>query len=213
MTADYFTEAEFREVSGDDKAPFRFSPADIARAQAEVERRFERWARMSFTTRTISQATRTNIPLVILYRSPIISVDAWSIDGTAYDPALLTIEADAATVRWGDWTGGSRPVVNAPGVAVFDYTYGFADVDGDGIVQDWSVKRPLIQAAVSLLDGEEHRGKIPRNARRYSSERTDIVLGGVGSTKPFPWDPRASDDVRSYVLPFRPITAFTTGPA
>lgn len=213
MSTDYFTEAEFREVVGDRTIPYRFSTADIARAQNEVEDRFERWARMSWTTRTFTQKKRTNIPLVVLHRGPIISVSSWSIDGTTFDTGLLTVEELPATVRWGDWTEGSRPKVNAPGMVTITFDYGFAEVDVDDIVTNWSVKRPLIQAASSLLDGEEHRGKIPRNARRYSSERTDIVLGGVGSTKPFPWDPRASDDVKSYVLPFRPSIMVAAGPA
>jgi hypothetical protein len=206
MVADYFDETDFRELAHDKTSPFKYETTDIDRAQEEVIQRLEKWARTSWKSRTRVDARRENVPLLLTTRIPILTLDSVSIDGTDLDIGGLELNFESGRIRWGDWSLAGQPRLDAPGLIVITYTYGF---DQDDV--DWAIRRPCIQAARSLLDGEEERGKIPRNTQRYSSERTDLTLGRRGAGKPFPWDSGASDDIRAYWDPSRPRRFISTG--
>ena len=204
MLNDYYTTAEFRSTVADITVPHRYDDTDIARAQDEVIRRFEFWARTSWKQRTRAETHQSNVALVVLTRLPISSLTSVVLDGDTLTLADLQVDYAAGIIRWGDWSL-SAPRLSPPGLVVVTYKFGYNEDSGipEHVIEDWSIKRPCIDAAKTLLDGEEGRGKVPRNALRYSSERTDITLGRRGAGKPFPWDARASDDLRAYIEPRR----------
>lgn len=203
--SDYFTAEDFRELAKDRTSPFKYSDDDITRAQEEVIGRLEKWARTSWKARSDVYAERRKAPLVLVPRVPILTLDAVTVDGSVVDVGNIEANFDVGRLRWGDWSIPGMPAFGSPGLVVVEYTYG---LDQDDV--EWQIRRPCIQASRSLLDGEEERGKIPRNTQRYSSERTDITLGRRGAGKPFPWDSGASDDIRAYWEPSRPRQIIST---
>lgn len=216
MVADYFSLATFREHEGDNTSPHRYSESDMLRGQAETIDCFERWGHTSFSTRTDRiEVQRRNAPLVLTRCLPVVAVTEILIDGVALDLARDDLDIGLATgiIRWGTWDWGytTPRLIDGWGRGfaqlqlTYDYGYGYAMADmPEGIVT------PLCDAAASRLDGEEGRGKIPRNTQRYSAERTDITMGRRGAVRPFPWDQRASDDVRAYWDTFRPRSIIST---
>lgn len=196
---DYFTDDQFRTIIGDTHSPYKYEESDVERAQKEVIDRLERWSKTSWQSRERLDRSRSNVPLVTIKRVPIIDVASIVLNGVELDLSLVNIDPVAGIARWGDWSPGRPPKFAEGFVPVLvTYTYGFnEDVPA-------AVMRPCVQAAASLLDGEEGRSKIPRNTTKYSTERTDISMGRRGSVDPWPWDPRATDDIRAYWNPFRP---------
>lgn len=207
MVADYFTEDDFREVVHDSTSPYRYETADIDRAQEEVIDRLERYARTSWTARARTQTERSTAPLLLFDRVPVLAVTSVTLDGTAFTLSDLEMHFAIGRIRWGDWSIPGSPRLSTPGLVSIIYTYGFDYAAG---AVPWSIRRPCIQASRTLLDGEEERGKIPRNTLRYSSERTDLTLGRRGAGKPWPWDSGASDDIRTYWDSSRPRQFIST---
>lgn len=198
---DYFSDEDFRRVMGDNTSPYDYDPDDVLRAQAEVVDRLEKWARTSWKLRTVTaEIHRRNVPLVTTLRVPIVAIESVTVNGDVVTLSDIQYTSESGIVRWGDWTPGPFPYLTAGSSRLeVTYTYGF---DEDTVPM--AVMRPCIVATASNLDGEEGRSKIPRNTTRYSAERTDITLGRRGSVEPWPWDPRATDDIRGYWLSRRP---------
>jgi hypothetical protein len=201
--SDYFTYDDFRAITGDTGSPFKYEEPDIDRAQAEVIDRVERWSKSSWKARERVETQRVILPLMMTQRLPIVEVVSIHLERTDTDLTLDDVDIDplSGVIRWGDWSD-RKPLFDG-GYQRFTITYTFG-FDEDPIPA--GVMRPCIQAASTLLDGEEKRSKIPRNTTKYSAERTDISLGRRGSVPPFPWDPRATDDLRAYWDPNRPRT-------
>lgn len=205
---DYFDVPEFRQKVKDTTSPYTYDDADIMEAQEEVIDHLETWARTSWKLRADRiESRRSPAPLIVLGRIPVAAIAYVKIDGTALTLTDLEQNWDAGIIRWGDWSVPGEPILNRdrPGLWEVKYSFGF---DYDDV--PLSIRRPCIQAAQSLMDGEESRGNVPRNTLRYSTERTDITLGRRGAGQPFPWDPRASDDIRAYWQPHRPRSTVST---
>lgn len=193
---DYFSVDEFRATTGDRSVPFVFDDEDILLNQQEVVERLERWAKTSWRIRDGSWTTVNRYPDILLPHVPIIpgSVSV-TLDGTALTD--IAVDLLGGRVTWGIWD--VPPLLdNIVGLWAVTYQYGFDDVPR-------SVSRPCMQATESLMRLQEDRSKIPRNATKYSSERTDITTGRRGAIQPWPWDARASDDLRAWWQSFRPV--------
>lgn len=192
----YFSEAEYREVTGDDGSPPKASTSDISRSHDEVVARLEAWARSAWVPRSTTQTEIGWNPLVLLSRQPLRSITTFTADGDT----VTDYDVDAGgLVRWLDWSNDRVPRFFSPATISVTYSYGF---DAPG----WEVKRPCIQAAESLLGKQEGRSRIPKNVTAYRTEGTSFDLSrDVGSrTRPWPWDPYASNDIRQFWEPFRP---------
>lgn len=196
---DYFTDDDFRSISGDTSAPYKYPPEDVERAQKEIIDRVERWAKTSWKLRDRTETHRKNAGLLNTKRGPIVELISVTLNGDLVSEDILDVNEVTGTIRWGNWSPGPAPYFPAGYTpVVVTYTYGFnEDIVPQGIM------RPMIQAVTTLLDGEENRSSLPRNTTKYSTERTDISMGRRGSVQPFPWDPRATDDIRGYWDPYR----------
>lgn len=195
---DYFTEDEYRAETDDRTVPFKAEADDIQRTQKEVIDRLERWAYTSWRTRSYREQFWSDIPLFLTKRIPIVTGSmVITVNDDVMDLTDVTIDEASGEVRWGDWSAPRWARWTSRMLIVVTYDYGFGEVPD-------AIKTPCIQATESRLQGEEGGSKIPRNVTSYSTERTDFNLGRRGVNKPWPWDPRASDDIRGYWDPRRP---------
>lgn len=196
MFSDYFTVEDYRAETGDRTVPYKADDDDIFRGQQEVIDRLERWAYTSWSRRSTSQQRWMEYPLFTLKRLPIIADSlVVTLDGQALTD--YTLNSETGEVRWGDWSGLRAPWLRQKVLVVATFDFGYQLVPE-------AVRSACIQATESKIRGEEGKSKIPRNATAYSTERTDFTLGRRGVNKPWPWDPRASDDMRGYWDPKRP---------
>lgn len=218
LTVDYFTEDEFRETTGDVKSPYKYELDAIDRAQDEIIDRLERWGKTSWSTRSITETfSNLGTPLLLLRRIPVIAISDFTQGGLAVDEYNLDLEE--GSLRWGTWVFADPPVITAGQAVSVSYTYGFALSNAN---VPWSVKRPCIRAARSLLRLEQ-ANNMPENVSRYSTEKTQfdfLVDAGFARTvggklvqiqnEPWPWDSRSSRDIRSYWDSRRPRSIVTT---
>lgn len=206
---DYFTEDEYRTITGDDTVPYKAKRSEIMVAHEEAMERLESYARSAWRPKYARQVFRTNRPLITLKRYPISAISGLTVDGstwTAGDDWLsgdFTVDEESGVIRLGDWRGGD-PFWDYDVAIEIDYVYGFNEVP-------WAIKRPMIEACASLIRAWEGDSKLPRNTSTYTADRTTVELRkDRGLIKPWPWDERASQDVRSYWESYRPKSYFTT---
>jgi hypothetical protein len=201
---EYFTEDEFRDVTMDDTAPRKFETEQIDRAHREVIQRLENWARTSWKKRTYRLQKLLYRSQIDLSRGPVISITAFTIGGEdVNDPATYVLDQTAGSLSFGDWyLEGPAPLLEGgPYNTVVEWEYGF-DLDADDI--PWSIKRPCIQAAKSLMVPIVRTTDVPANARSYSSRGVSIDLRFQRSqTRPWPWDESMSAQVRAEWDPLR----------
>lgn len=196
---DYFTVAEFREVTGDENTPQRrYEDTDILETQEEVVGYLEQWAHSAWVPRTATEASLLRVGQLYTQHVPVRSVSAWSLSGTAQVPTSYTLELNAGIIRFGDWEFG-LPKLWPYQASILVYDYGFT-------TPPRLVKSACIKATRSMLDEEEGRSKIPARTVRYSSERTDIELTLDDDIQPWPWDPTQSARMRAYWGRHRPRT-------
>ena len=99
LLRDYFTEAEFREVTGDTTSPYEYEPEDVARAQDETIRTLERWARASwanvavFATGGITSADQTLVLATGTWPADIVGSRVRVVGAGASGADLLTTVA------------------------------------------------------------------------------------------------------------------------
>lgn len=198
--ADYFTIEEFRDVIGDEHSAYKYEESRVMRAQSEVVGRLESWARTSWRRRSAILTERVNAQQILFRHVPIIEVTGFTVAGEAINEDLWLTNQATGIFYWGDWVTQQPPVIDWT-IAVLEYDYGW-DYEDDEI--PWEVKTPCIEATASRLLNSGTNSKIPRNTLRYSTERTDITMGRRGAGRPFPWDGRATDDIRAYWEPMRP---------
>ena len=202
ITPDYFTDEEYREVTGDSKEPLKVQPEDVERGQIEAIERLEIWARTAWQVREVTQTLRVDIPSFLIHKTPIVEVSEFLVDDVSFTDVDYIIDLENGIVRWDDWTTGA-PVFEPRAAVTITYTYGFDEVP-------MAVKRPLIQAVRNLLTYEEGRSKLPRNVSSYGTERASFQMrADRGLIRPWPWDERSSQDVRSYWEQFRPKSYIT----
>lgn len=203
VTADYFTEAEYRAVTGDTKSPYEAEAEDIDRAQEEVIERLEGWARSAWRPRTYRQVVRIDEPQIALGRVPVRTIASVTVDAQALVDYQLS---SGGIVRWGwglPFVDREDRIFPAMGTvtAIIVFDYGFD-------APTWAVKRPCILAAQTLLARDPaRRGKLPPNTTRYSVNNTDLTLEripGEPLPAPWPWDADASEAIQTYWGPKRP---------
>lgn len=219
---DYFTEAEYRELTNDNKSPYWVTAEDITRAGTEVVNRLERWARSAWPTIVDPKEAREATEryrllggemMILTRRVPIIEVSELIINDTTYSEADLTafsasdylVEYDSGIIRIGDWDRFPRPTAVYPQMVEITYTYGFIETPEE-------IKAPCILATESRLRKEDSRGRIPRNVTSYSTEKTTFnFMRKSAPDEPWPWDWDASADVQAYWLPSRPVGMMRVG--
>jgi hypothetical protein len=200
---DYFTDAEYRAVTGDTSNPFEIPADDVLRCQQEVVERLESWARTSWTSRRAVVTKRVSLPRVALTRLPVISVQSVLVDGELLEPDDYELDAENGIMQWSDWTYGIPYLWPMPLVEII-YTYGYGHVPA-------AVKRPAIQATRLLAKLEEGRVRLPRDISSYGTERAQFQKrSDRGLIKPWSWDERDSQDVRSYWESYRTRTYLTS---
>lgn len=205
VTTDYFTEAEYRAVTGDTKSPYEAELEDIERAQEEVIERLEGWAHAAWRPRTYRQVVRIDQPQIALGRVPVRTITSLTLDGTTIASSDYQLSS-SGVIRWGwglpfiDRADRVFPTMGYA-TAVIVYSYGFD-------APSWAVKRPCILAAQTLLaEDPARRGKLPKNTTRYSVSNTDLTLERVPGEPlpvPWPWDADASEAIQGYWGPKRP---------
>jgi hypothetical protein len=208
VVADYFTEDEYRLVTGDRDSPYNAEAADIDRAQDEVIEHLETWARSAWRPRTHTMTKIVDDPSIVLPRIPFRSITSFTLDNEVVDPTTYVVRP-SGVLRWTTTSllTPSRIMWPAPliasATAVITYEYGF---DEPG----WAVKRPCIDAAHTLLRTQKRDkgGKIPRNVSSYSTASTNFQFTRPGELPPlrdpWPWDEDASEAIRSLWEPRRP---------
>lgn len=129
---------------------------------------------------------------LLLGRIPVIALTTFTRDAVAVDADLYNLYPETGRIWFDNDQLEDRRVI------VVTYTYGFQSCP-------WSVKRPAILAAKSLLTGQEGRSAIPSNVKAYTSEGTRFELDGEQKSGggPWPWDTAASRIVSSYWSPRR----------
>lgn len=206
---DYFTRAEFRSFAGDPGgASPVYSDAEIDDAQAEVIDHLEQWAMSAWPNVTGADgdgtaATRRSTSEVfdpdkvfLLGRLPAGEVTEITVDGEVVADDTYFAYLDEGYVSVNNGLGSS------PRDVVITYTYGFESTP-------FSIKRAAMQATKSLLDQSRSQGKkIPSNVQQYQTEGTTFVFDENRDDflRPWPWDPDASQLVRSYWSSERPMT-------
>lgn len=195
-TADYFSEEEYRAVVRDEEVGDRAQWPDIERYQMEVIERLEAWARAAWRRRTRTERIRVGATRFALSRVPVISVNAATFDGVAL--AGHQFESNGV-FRWGeidnDWQ-----TLEYSGILEVTYTYGFDAVP-------WSIKRPCIEATQALAWSADPENNIPPNTESYTNQGTTIRFAQVDPydvCEPWPWNERASAEVRSFWERHRP---------
>lgn len=143
--------------------------------------------------RTRTETVDAKGDVLLLSRHPVIALTTFTRDGEAIDADTYSFYPDIGKIWFdADQLEGRR-------VLVATYTYGFQSTP-------WSVKRPAILAAKSLLTGQEGRSAIPAGVTSYTTEGTRFELGDTpkaGDVGPWPWDVSASRQVVSYWNPRR----------
>lgn len=194
--ADYFTEEDYRSVMNDNGSPVTNEWPALERAQSEVVERLERWAKTSWKEREGIYRGLTKVPSVELPHVPVTSVDEFLVGGEAYTAGITFA---GGVVTWNDWSFGVPPPFPATIAVEITYTFGFNDAD-----VRWAIRRPVIEASAELLRTLRRDKKFPRKVNRVSSEGTTLELDTQRGARPWPWDPRSSDDVRRYWENSRP---------
>jgi hypothetical protein len=131
--------------------------------------------------------------LLLLGRVPVIALTTFTRDGVAVASTDYDLYPETGTIRF------ESPALSGRRVFVVTYTYGFQACP-------WSVKRPAILAAKTLLTKQEGRSGIPAGVTAYTSEGTRFELDGekrIGGEGPWPWDQDASRSVSAYWNPRR----------
>jgi hypothetical protein len=128
----------------------------------------------------------------VLHRFPVASIISAAIEDTELGAEEYVASLDIGRIRFGS------ELRFGLGVFVVVYRYGHGEAP-------WSVKRPAILAAKSLLGGQDaHSSSIPENVREYNTEGTVFSFGeeeGRPELEPFPWDRGATKAIRSYWKP------------
>jgi hypothetical protein len=131
--------------------------------------------------------------LLLLKRYPVVALTTFTRDALDIDPVTYHFYPESGTVRFDNSTLEGRRTI------VATYTYGFTSCP-------WSVKRPAILAAKSLLGKQEGRSGIPAGVTAYTSEGTRFELGDAKRSggAPWPWDQDASNSIAAYWNSRRP---------
>lgn len=142
--------------------------------------------------RTRTETVDAKGDVLLLSRHPVIALTTFNRDAVAIAADTYNLYPEIGKV-WFD-----NDQLEARRILVVTYTYGFQSCP-------WSVKRPAILAAKSLLTGQEGRSAIPAGVTSYTSEGTRFELGeqpkaGEG---PWPWDTSASKQIVSFWGPRR----------
>lgn len=200
--ADYFTVDQFRAKVNDTKSPPKFGDDDIAEAHDDVVDRLENWARTAWQVRSTSIDVYVSEPQIILHHLPVVAVTEFLSNGVEADPDRYVLDTSSGILRWGDWTWG-MPELQPREHVQLTYTYGYATVPL------W-LRNSCIKAARSLLMGEEGRSKVPGNVSSYGTERAQVQFrADRGLIRPWPWDERQSQYVRSAWEQHRPKAYMT----
>lgn len=204
VRGDYFSEEEYRQVSGDDTVPYKADRNEILRAQEEAIDRLESYSRSAWRPKFVTDTFHTVRPVFSLKRYPIQQVLSLTVDGYpwAVDSDFI-FDLESGVARQVGWAAGD-PYWDSPVYVQISYVYGFTEVP-------WTIKRPMIEACQTLIEGWAGESKVPRNTSRYSTERSSFELRkDRGLIRPWPYDERASQDIRAYWENYRPKTYITT---
>lgn len=208
MRRDYFTRAEFLEFAGDPEGA-KYGDDAIDRAQDEVIEALESWAHSSWPNvpevgpedgdgtaaapRSTTETFDGDVAEVTLENVPVIEATTITIGDTELDVTEFDVYGSESIVGFGSNVGSGRRAI------VVEYTFGHTSTP-------WAIKRPVMQATKSLLDGQPGKSKIPARTSRYQTGSTTIERDTTSTdVKPWPWDDDASKAVRSYWGPFRPV--------
>jgi hypothetical protein len=199
VPSDYFTIEEFRELVGDTRSPAKFSETDVMEAQEDVIDRLEEWSHTAWQVRTKTISRYLGHPSITLNYVPIVEVTTLTADGSVVASTDYRLGETSGVLQWGgDWEFGPPSYVPRALVTV-EFTYGYGDPDApttDTVPR--SVKNCCIKATKSLLMGEEGRSKVPSNVSSYGTERANFQLrADRGLIRPWPWDERQSQYMRS----------------
>lgn len=210
--ADYFTDEEYRAVTGDIDTPLDASPDEVERAQAECVERLESWARAAWRPRTGTFTAFVDRAYIALPRIPVRSIVSSSLAGLSLTGWVV---APNGIFQWAP-SGISLDLVGPPSDAMallpipawveVAFLYGYDE-------PPWAIKRPLIEATRALIRRQREES-IPENASSFTSGGTTMRFSRTGPDyfpEPFPWHEPSSNDIRSYWGPKRPRRFISAG--
>lgn len=210
MYTDYCTRQEFLNLSNDPQGA-KYTPDDIDAAQREAVLALESWAYSAWPTVTGADGDGTALTarsttevfdgrsaVLVLTHLPIIAISTLTLDGNA-----LVANSDYYAYPEGGYVRfGNKLNYTMRGVSVA-YTYGFSTTPQ-------VVKRPLMQAMKSLLDQRSGRSATPLpGLTSYTTETATFTWPrrryNEQPPAPWAWDLGASDAIRTYWRPSRPV--------